>query len=52
MAATPGQERARAEGDLVRQDCAKTLSLPIESQATRLLHESPLALLLRMLLEQ
>src|SRR6478735_507131 len=37
---------------LRRQDRGMTLSLPIDPEATKLLHDSPLALLLGMLLDQ
>jgi hypothetical protein len=39
-------------GRLRRQDGRMTLSLPIDPEATKLLHESPLALILGMLLDQ
>jgi hypothetical protein len=39
-------------GDVRRQDRAMTLSLPIDPEATKLLYDSPLALILAMLLDQ
>lgn len=39
-------------GGLRRQDGGMPLSLPIEPEATKLLHDSPLALILAMLLDQ
>src|SRR5690606_37212725 len=47
-----GAGPAMLAGSLRGQDWAMTLSLPIEPEATKLLHDNPLALLLGMVLDQ